>query len=174
MGEEWKVVPGSDGKLLASNLGRVKSLMRDGRILRAQRNKKGYLVIRSTINREKKTFRVHRIVATLFVPNPDNLPQVNHIDGDKTNNCATNLEWITNYDNAHHAIANGLWGNVFAASAATAERTRQPIYSVDAETGERRDFESISAAERFFNTRHICDVLSRKRNKAAGQYFYRR
>lgn len=54
------------------------------------------------------TLRIHRLVAMAYIPNPDNLPEVNHKDGDKHNNCVTNLEWCTNLENMRHAWANGL------------------------------------------------------------------
>ena len=50
---------------------------------------------------------VHRLVAMKYIPNPDNLPQVNHKDGNKHNNCVENLEWISNRDNSLHALNNG-------------------------------------------------------------------
>lgn len=54
------------------------------------------------------TLRIHRLVAMAFIPNPDNLPEVNHKDGNKLNNCITNLEWCTGQDNIRHAWNNGL------------------------------------------------------------------
>ena len=72
--------------------------------LKSSPNKKGYPAIKLPIG----VFRIHRLVAEAFVPNPNNLPQVNHIDGDKLNNAPSNLEWVSNRDNMTHAMKNGL------------------------------------------------------------------
>lgn len=73
-------------------------------ILKPQPNGKGYL--RVCIG--KQLMFVHRLVAEKYIPNPDNKEQVNHKDGNKLNNCADNLEWVTNQENRDHAVANGL------------------------------------------------------------------
>ena len=110
MDEIWKDIEGYEDDYQVSNLGRVKSLpkkcwngkgywFRDGRILIPIKSKKGYLNVWC----RKRIFKVHRLVANAFIPNPQNLPQVNHIDGDKTNNCVTNLEWVTDGENLLHA-----------------------------------------------------------------------
>lgn len=171
--EEWKVIEGTSGLLEVSNEGRVRSHMRDDRILKQQTDKKGYCRLSVTVKQKKMHFKVHRLVAEAFVPNPMSLPQVNHIDGNKANNRADNLEWVTNIENARHAMTNGLWENVFRASCRVNEQRMTPIYSVNCETGEKKRFDSVSAAERFFGSRHISDVLNGKREKAAGHRFYR-
>ena len=79
-----------------------------GRILKLQPNGKGYLRFSIRENGKLKFLFVHRLVAKMYVPNPYNKPQVNHIDGDKKNNRADNLEWVTNYENRRHAVTNGL------------------------------------------------------------------
>ncbi len=75
-----------------------------GKCLKGQKNGKGYL----RVGIGKKLMFVHRLVATKYVPNPNNLPQVNHKDGNKLNNSADNLEWVSNQDNRNHALENGL------------------------------------------------------------------
>ena len=68
--------------------------------------KKGYC--RVNLKAEGGTRLVHRLVAKKFIPNPDNLPQVNHKDGDKSNNQASNLEWVTGKQNVDHSVTTGL------------------------------------------------------------------
>ena len=77
------------------------------KILKQRNNKKGYPSVYLTINGKGISKVVHRLVAKTFIPNPYNLPQVNHIDGDKTNNNVNNLEWCTNQENHNHKMKNG-------------------------------------------------------------------
>jgi hypothetical protein len=67
----------------------------------------GYVKYRVTKARRYRL--AHRMVASAFIPNPENKPQVNHLDGDKWNNHVSNLEWCTNEENWAHALATGLW-----------------------------------------------------------------
>jgi hypothetical protein len=68
------------------------------------RNRKGYVMVTLCKNAKKKSYPVSILVATMFVPNPDNKPEVNHLDGDKENNHKSNLEWATRLENQHHSI----------------------------------------------------------------------
>ena len=118
--EVWKDIPGYEGRYQVSSIGRIKSLPRyvnnhTGKILikekiLAQRpDKKGYMRIDLNDSKGKKHFYgVHRLVMMAFAPNPLNKPQVNHIDGNKSNNNLENLEWCTNGENQKHAYKNGL------------------------------------------------------------------
>ncbi len=73
-------------------------------------DKKGYMRVQvySATTSKPYTFKVHRLVAQHYIPNPNDLPQINHLDGNKTNNHVSNLEWCTNEQNQAHALANGL------------------------------------------------------------------
>ena len=77
-------------------------------IKKAYLGKRGYYVVDLVKNQKRKNVKVHRLVADAFIPNPYNKPQVNHIDCNKLNNNASNLEWVTNKENVAHAIRSGL------------------------------------------------------------------
>ena len=110
--EYWKDIKGYEGLYQISNLGRVKSLPRNGtikdeRIIKYSLDKYGYPQVVLN-NKKHKCFRVHRLVAEAFIPNPQNKSTVNHIDGNKTNNKLNNLEWNTIKENNDHALRTGL------------------------------------------------------------------
>lgn len=92
------------------------SVTEDGRVYSHKSNKYlsqrigpvGYMMVNLSIEGKCKTFTVHRLVAKAFLPNPNNLEAVNHIDGNKVNNNVDNLEWVTNSQNAQHAFRTGL------------------------------------------------------------------
>ena len=122
MQEIWKDIPNYEGLYQASNLGRIKSVQRIAKkeyknnrivkekIMNGTKNQDGYLKAHfknKELNIDKGLF-IHRLVAQTFIPNPNNFPQINHIDGNKLNNCITNLEWCTNLYNQQHAWKNGL------------------------------------------------------------------
>ncbi len=76
--------------------------VKTGRILKKNKTKKGYLTIMLYTNGNGKRCFIHRLVAEAFIPNPQNLPEVNHKDEDKTNNCVSNLEWCTRKYNVNY------------------------------------------------------------------------
>lgn len=115
MEEIWKDIEGYGGYYQVSTLGRVRSIDRvvkgkngrdytkKGKILKPF-NFGGYLNVGLFGTLSKPTQAVHRLVAFAFIPNPENKPCVNHINGVKTDNRLENLEWVTNYENSQHAI----------------------------------------------------------------------
>ena len=98
--EEWKDIKGYEGLYQVSNLGTVKS--KTGRIRKTTFTNSGYELVVLYNNCKSKGFTIHRLVAESFIPNPENKPQVNHIDEDKTNNMVSNLEWVTAKENVNH------------------------------------------------------------------------
>ena len=98
--EEFRDVPGYEGMYEISNLGRVR---RNGKILKPFKDDWGYLQVDLYKNGTGRTVRVHRLVASAFLSNPQNLPQVNHKDEDKTNNSVDNLEWCDGKYNVNYS-----------------------------------------------------------------------
>ena len=117
--EIWLHIPDYIGYQI-SNLGRVRSIDRDliysdgrkrhmpGRILKPVLTDNGYFRIALHQKGSYRSYYIHRLVAATFVANPENKPIVNHIDGNKSNNCAENLEWVTYGENNDHAVSIGL------------------------------------------------------------------
>lgn len=144
-----------------SNLGNIKNV-KTGRVLKLCLNPRGYYSYTFYKKGIRKTFRIHRLVALYFIDNPNNLPYVNHIDGDKTNNRVENLEWCTAKQNDEHARRTGL------------KVQEKPILAENVESGEKITFKSVSEAGAILgiNKGSISKVLHGKRNKVHGYKFY--
>ena len=116
--EVWKPIEGYEDKYLISNTGKVKSLYRNI-ILKPKTDKDGYKEVSLHKNGKSKTKKIHRLVAYAFIPNPNNLLQVNHKDEIKANNNVSNLEWCTikynhNYGTIGERTGKKLRKRVFA------------------------------------------------------------
>lgn len=107
MSEIWLPIRGYEGLYAVSNLGHVKSLRRNI-VLKLMDSGNGYFKVSLSKCGKVQQFWVHRLVADAFVPNPDSLPVVDHLDGNKRNNDAENLDWCTSGDNSRRAWSNGL------------------------------------------------------------------
>ena len=108
MNEIWRKIEGFENYEV-SNLGNVRSLKnKKVKILKLIKRETGYIFINLYKNKKIHHKSVHRLVASTFIPNPQNKSQVNHIDGDKTNNKVENLEWCTAKENSQHAWNTGL------------------------------------------------------------------
>jgi hypothetical protein len=112
MMETWKAIPDYEGLYEVSNYGDVRRVARYGRRwvhpCKPKRTRDGYLETTLVKNSKAKSIRTHRLVAMVFCENPHGKPEVNHIDGNKHNNCADNLEWVTSSENQKHAYRTGL------------------------------------------------------------------
>ena len=102
--KEVNYIVSSDGKIYSTNsVGRAKYHQE----ISQRNNKDGYMQITVGKTGNRSQYRVHRMVAEAFIPNPDNLPEVNHKDNDRTNNCVDNLEWCTHTYNVQYSIDSG-------------------------------------------------------------------
>lgn len=165
--EIWKDIEGYEGLYQISSEGRVKSLGNDKtrkeKILKGIKDKYGYLYVNLYKNRKLKNLLVHRLVAEAFIDNPDNLPQVNHIQENRKDlNCVDNLEWCDAKYNINYGTRN--------------ERVTKslsiPILQFS-KTGEFiRKWESATEAERELGIVNIFKCLKGKR-KSVGGYVWR-
>ena len=152
MEEIWKDIKDFEGLYKVSNLGNVKSSERrvkngkntfrtqKERLVKLKPNleRNGYVYCMLYKDNKAYSKQVHRLVALAFIQNPDNLPQVNHKDGNKENNSIDNLEWVTDIQNKKHAWKTGL---------ANAEHRKQKIKCI--QTGEV--FESVVKCSEIMN-----------------------
>ena len=131
-----------------------------GRVLKQQRDRYGYMFVQFYVNGKRITLKTHRIVATCFIPNPDNLPQVNHIDCNRSNNAVSNLEWCTNQYNTTHREKYG-------------KASSRPVFAVNVKTVEVLHFKSRGEAERKLNISHqdIFAVIKGQKNTIHGYWF---
>lgn len=106
-GEEiWRDIAGFEGLYQVSSVGSV--MRKNGKLLSQWVDRKGYLVTKLSNRGLRKHFFVHRLVALSFIDNPLCLPMCNHLDGNKKNNCVSNLEWTDAFGNMRHAKEMGL------------------------------------------------------------------
>lgn len=142
-----------------SNRGNIRSINyhREKRTqnLKQMKSDRRFMVVSLSTNKGFKTVPIHRLVAQAFIPNPDNLPQVNHIDGDRHNNCVENLEWCTDKQNIEHAIRNKII-------------KCKPINQYDLEGNFIKEWRSISSACKYYKNSHIWGAVYSKSHLANG------
>lgn len=138
-----------------------------GRVLKQRSTKGGYMYVSVSVDNKQKHLLVHRIVASCFLPNPDNLPEVNHRDNSPANNVVSNLEWCTSKYNTAYREKYGI-----TAREAT-KALRKPVVSVNLKTFKVLRFESQSEAARQLGVsrRHVNNVI-KGRCKTAGGYWF--
>lgn len=182
MQEIWKDIEDFEGMYQISNLGRVRSLgmsftrtdfkpyTRKPQFMKPIKNRVGYLSVELHNKGYSKRYLIHRLVAQAFIPNKDNLPEINHIDENKTNNCVDNLEWCT------HKY-NSTYGTRATRIKDTIKKTKKAVpvlmYSKDGVLLSR--FEAINEAALTMNIScgSIVECCKGKRRKSAGGYVWK-
>ena len=175
--ECWRWVPSYEGLYQVSTRGRVRSVdrwvdgkngskqFREGRILKTQRNDWGYLEVELYRDGKRRTFLVHRLVAEAFIPNPENKPEVNHLNEQKDMNFAENLSWATRKE-------NNAWGtgNKRRAASKINGSLSKPVQAVGPKTGVVvMEFPSMMEAERNgFHSGAISECCRGKRRTHRG------
>lgn len=156
--EVWKDILGYENEYQVSNYGRVKSLKKKDLIMSPILGRtQDYYSVGLTKNGVKKQYSIDRLVAQAFLPNPNNFPEVNHIDEDTTNNKVDNLEWVTHSQNVKHS----------------AHKQSYPVNQYDIDYNLIASFPSLAEAERqtgIFRT-NITSAI--KRNGKAGGYIWK-
>lgn len=168
----WRPIEGFEGRYEVSNDGKVRSLdiyvncrggkkrMCKGRTKPIRGNNRGYLTVSLCKDNITTRYLVHRLVAQAFVPNTYNKPQVNHIDGDHTNNRSDNLEWVTDNENkAHSSISVG-----------GTQRPKKAVVVTKTATGDKFIFSGLREAERVLKLDHgsAMRVVNGKRQSHRG------
>lgn len=140
-----------------------------GKIIKQHADKKGYMRIRLTDGQKASTLKVHRLVALAFIPNPNNFPEINHIDLVKSNNYYKNLEWCTGLYNMQHAAENDHVGKCWLGKKGKEHNKSIPILAIKISTGEERSFAGGWEAARELGLRQgsIANVI-RGRVKSTG------
>ena len=159
--EYWKPVVGYEGHYQVSNFGRVKSIKFGKEIMLKQHIniKGGYYYVCLLKNGKHKNYYVHRLVAQAFIPNPNNLPQVNHKDENKTNNNVDNLEWCTNEYNHNYGTINER----------ISQSQSKPVLQYDLNGNFIKEWKSVNECGRNgFNQGDICKCCNGKRKTAKG------
>ena len=175
MKEVWKDIEGYDGLYQISSIGNVRSLNYnhiEGRVknLRLVYDKNKYLIVCLSNKNRHKNYKVHRLVAEAFMPNPENNPEVNHKDGNKQNNTVGNLEWVTSKENQIHAYKTGLQKSKYGED----HHSSILISQYDLKGNFIKSYKGVCTAAKKLNI-NACGITAclRGRSKTAGGYVWK-
>lgn len=178
--EIWKPLINYEEKYLISNYGRIKSLNfhRENRekILKFRKTGWGnYWVIHLCKNGIAKNNFVHRLVAKTFIPNVENKPQINHIDGNQENCKAINLEWVTAQENSQHAHDIGLQINTDKQRIATSNACSKRVSQYDKNGNFIKTYKSMKEAQDITNIKSCTiSLCCNKKKKTAGGFIWKK
>lgn len=188
MEEIWKNIKNYEGLYQVSNLGRIKRLSKEvnyknndtrtlkEKVLTPCISKKYYQVV-LTKNHKEKTYLLHRLVAEAFIPNPENKPEVNHINANVNDNSVNNLEWNTRLENMQHAVKNNLLNvkkgkkHYMYHKYGKEHRNSKEIIQLTIDNKIIKKWDSLADVERNLNIKasNICKCLKKER-ETAGNY----
>ena len=172
--EIWRPIKDYEGLYEVSSLGNVRSVDRyvmngnryrllKGKPIKVFPDSKGYLRVRLCKNNKAKNYSVHRLVANAFIPNPNNLPCIDHINTIRDDNRVENLRWCTQKENSNNPLTR---------EHLTYQKKNKPVYYID-EQGKKISFKSLMEAERQTNVHHFSISLSiKKKRPILGRQFY--
>lgn len=153
--EEWRIIIGFENYAV-SNLGNVKSVRKFLKPYKGKSDRDKYY----RVHLHRKHKKVHKLVAEAFIPNPLNLPEVNHIDGNRWNNNVWNLEWSTHNDNMHHASINNLLKQ--GEDHTSHKLTQQQVMEIRSKYIPRKYSMRMLAREYNVSSPTIIDIINRK------------
>jgi hypothetical protein len=168
--EVWKDVVGYEGLYRISNQGTVCRLYKNGKVnFMTPRILNGYWRVKLCNGNTQKEYFLHRLIAQAFIPNPENKPEINHINGIKTDNRIENLEWVTRSENAIHATKTGLLKYSEYRYNRARDINSKPVMCVET----RKIYVSCTEAGKDIKTdaAHIGECISGKRSTAGGYHW---
>lgn len=172
MNEIWKPINGYNGDYEVSNMGRVKSIKRN-KMLKPMKKRSGYYAVGLYKDAIRKYVSLHRVVAFAFLGDPpEGKDQINHKDGDKSNNCVNNLEWCNQSENLAHSFRIGLRDHNMER---LIETNRRPVKQYDMKNNLIQEWDSMSEAARTLNldVSNICNCC-KGLIKSTGGYIWRK
>ena len=158
MKEIWKDIDGFNGFYQVSNLGEVRS--RNG-VRSLSFTKDGYVKVRLNCEGKDKTSRVHRLVAEAFIDNPNGYDTVNHIDGDKTNNKVSNLEWTDRSGQMNHAYRLGLKSSIEGTDNSQSKLSEDDVREIRRTyVRQSKEFGTVALAKKYGVTNRVIGLIA--------------
>lgn len=172
--EIWKPIIGYEGLYEVSNYGRIISFKKNvKRILKLQKDKDGYLICGLWNNNKCKTIKIHRIVAEAFITNPENKPEIDHINTDRTDNRVENLKWVTPKENRNNPISlDKIRKHRYKFPKNRNNPRSSAVLQYDKDGNFLKEWNTITEAEKYCSGKISTNISSCCRNKCKTAYGY--